>query len=127
MPSLRCWAAAYHWQTTLLGVLPYFSGDWHVECMALLPLSTCSALLIVWGTLLGFWVIWQMKSLYYDRKKELVSSAVRLKPTTGAIRHINPGLLTECIVRLGHLTEVQAGCRIVALPDSCHLLERAAQ
>jgi hypothetical protein len=35
---------------------------------------TCSALLIVWGTLVGFWVIWQMKALYYDRKKELVSA-----------------------------------------------------
>lgn len=32
----------------------------------------CRAPLIVWGTLVGFWVIWQMKSLYYDRKKELV-------------------------------------------------------
>jgi hypothetical protein len=74
-------------------------------------------LLIVWGTLVGFWVIWQMKSLYYDRKKELVSP----EPN----QDINPVVLTErCVdgVTTNHLTEVQAGCHILALPDSCSLL-----
>ncbi|WIA41809.1 hypothetical protein OEZ86_009140 [Tetradesmus obliquus] len=30
------------------------------------------ALIIVWGTIIGFYTMWQLKAMYYDRKKQLI-------------------------------------------------------
>ena len=40
-------------------------------------LTDAGALVIVFSTIVGFWTMWQIKALYYDRKRNMVGCNCR--------------------------------------------------